>query len=293
MASRALILSLLLAVPLSAAAVAPEQVQTPVLVTRIEGRVLIDRTGRVAEYTPRTKLEPVLASTLVALVKTVRFEPVEVDGRIVNAEAEMRVSFAAQPTPDGGMKFALDNLVFPDEATSATVPRGTLPHGPVVKRVGPVYPRDALPMQANVDVLAVLRIAPDGSVRDVAIQQSALLHAKSPPRVAARLLGSFERSSVAALRQWRVDPSAMPVDAPRAGADWVALVPVYFRIDGVPTTLAPGQWTLETRTAKRVPEWVPTQDGAPQPGASDLADGELGAPNTRYRLATPLAALAP
>ncbi|WP_462115210.1 energy transducer TonB [Lysobacter xanthus] len=289
----AAVLPVLLAVAPAALAgpVTTADLEAPVFVTRVDGRVLIDKTGHVADYSVRTKIAEPLAAKIVELVKGVRFEPVEVDGRIVNAEAEMRVSVAASKMEGGAMRLAIDNLVFPDEkaAIAAARPAAKV----VVKKVAPMYPRDALQYGVNANVLAVVRVAPDGSVRDVAVQQSALIHARAPAAVAARVLGQFEQASINALRKWRVDPAAMPSDTPRADADWVALVPVQFRLDGVPAALPAGEWTLETRTAKRVPAWVPTEARAPQPGASDLVGNDMGAPNTRYRLAAPLAALAP
>lgn len=281
------------ATDVSAAVTPLPAMEQPILVTRIDCRIVIDKQGHVAVYTPKTELPAVIAERVAQMVKSVRFEPVEVDGRIVNAETTMRVAVSAKKLDDGSMQLAIDNLTFPPEKTGA-VPAG---QPAVVKRAPVRYPEEALRYQLDADVLVALLIGPDGQVREAAVQQSALVHRAGNPREVAKALQMFEKASLQAIRQWRTTPfvaSDMPEHA-RAGDGYIAYVPVQFRM-GNPSkgeTDGVGRWTLETRTVKRVPTWVPVDAKAPQPGASDLAQGEESGVNTRYRLAVPLAALAP
>jgi hypothetical protein len=284
-----LIAALLASSSTASAGLVPADIEAPVLVTRIDCHVVIDKTGRVAEYTPRTELAPPLAEHVREMVKAVRFFPVEVDGRIVNAETDMRVAITAVKLDDGGLRLALDNLSFP-KAEAAPKSAFNEAHG--ARKLPPMYPREALRMSANADVLAVLHFGPDGSVTDAAVQQSALVHARARPADAARVLALFEKSTLQALRQWKVDPAGMPEDS-RVGDGFVSYIPVVYRVvegHGEPKETKPGDWTLETRTTRRVPAWVPAAEHAPQPGVSDLADGEMGSANQRFRLAEPLAA---
>jgi hypothetical protein len=285
-----LLAALLAASPIASAGLTPADIQAPVLVTRVDCRIVIDRTGRIVDYRPRSALPAPLAERVRDMVMAVRFVPVEVDGKIVNAETDMRVSVTAEPLDDGGLRLALDNVTFPGEKTAGGPNAFDAARGG--HKASPVYPREALMIGADADVLAVLRFGPDGRVVDAAVQQSALVHARARPADAARVLALFERATLAGLRQWRVDPAAMPQDS-RSGDGFVGFIPVNYRTTNArtpPPEPRPGDWTLETRTAKRVPAWVPTADQAPQPGVADLADGEIGASNRRFRLAAPLVA---
>ncbi|MGY3266195.1 hypothetical protein [Lysobacter sp. HA35] len=289
-------LTLLLCAALAAssahAAVTPlPAMEEPILVTRVDCRIVIDKQGNVAEYVPKTELPAPVAARVADLVKALRFEPVEVDGRVVNAETTMRVAVSAKMLDDGGMRLAIDNLTFPPE-------KPTSPGAPSTaysKRISIHFPEEALRLGLDADVLVALRLGADGHVLDAAAQQSALVHQRGNPREVAKALAIFERAALASLRGWQANPASLQ-DKDRVGDGYVTYMPVQFRtasqgqkpsFDGV------GQWTLETRTVKRVPAWVPVTATAPQPGASDLADGEQSGINTRYRLVAPLATLAP
>lgn len=285
---RTLLLATLLALPFRASAVAPSDIQAPVLVTRVDCRIVIDRTGRVTDYRPRTVLDAPLAERVRGMVAALRFEPVEVDGRIVNAETDMRVAITATKLDDGGLRLALDNLSFPD---AMKVPAEKPGQQPILHRSAPRFPREALRVGANADLLAVLRFGADGGVLDVAVEQSALVHVRARPADAAAVLTLFEKATLQALRQWRVDPAAMPADS-RVGDGFISYIPVKFRLgerrNEMPAETRPGEWTLETRSARRVPGWMTVAGQAPQPGVADLAEGEMAGINTRFRLAAPL-----
>ena len=285
---RPLLLAGLLALPFAASAVAPTEIQAPVLVTRVDCHIVIDKTGRIADYQLKSSLAAPLAERVRGMVAALRFEPVEVDGRVVNAETDMRVAITAEKLADGGLRLALDNVSFPDATKMPTAESGK---SPFVQKPGPRYPREALVVGANADLLAVLHFGPDGTVVDAAIEQSALVHARARPAEAAAVLTLFERSTLQSLRQWKVDPATMPADS-RLGNGFVGYVPVQFRVSegrkDPPPETKPGDWTMETRSTRRVPAWITVIDQAPQPGVADLADGEMAGLNTRFRLATPL-----
>lgn len=285
-----LLVALLTTASTASAALAPADIEAPVLVTRVDAHIVIDKSGRIAEYTPRTELPAPLAEHVRDMVMAVQFFPVEVDGRVVNAETDMRVAIAANRLDDGSMRLVLDNVSFPK---TQAVPKAAFNETRGAHKVPPMYPRDALRLGANADVLAVLHFGADGSVTDAAVQQSALVHARARPGDAAHVLALFEKSTLQSLRQWKVDPAGMPEDS-RSGDGFVAYIPVTYRVSNgrneEPKETKPGDWTLETRTVRRVPAWVPVAEHAPQPGVSDFADGEMGSANRLYRLAAPLAA---
>lgn len=286
--------ALLALAPLSArAALAASDIEDPLLVTRVDCTIVIDREGKVAEYTPHTELPAPIAERVRDMVRAVRFMPVEEQGRIVNAQVDMRVVVTATKLDDGGMRLAIENLVFPDEQKDPDKVGGaakTSAQARVDRKTPLQYPRGALMAGGQADQLAVLRFGPDGKVADIAIEQSALVHGRASKRDAARLLDQFEAATLAGLRGWTVDPATIPA-AELVDGGFIAYVPVKWRL-GVngdpPAEEKPGAWSLETRTRRRVPAWRPVVDGAPQPGVADLGTGEIGTLNHRYRLAKPL-----
>lgn len=286
-----LLTGLLAALPAVAAppALTASQIEAaPVYVTRVDGRIVIDTAGRVVRYEPRTALPPPFAERVDTLVRGLRFEPVEVDGRIVNAETDMRVALVAKQLDDGGLQLAIDNVTFPlADAEQRALPSG----GRLVRRGVPAYPREALRLGANADLLVAMHFDADGKLKDAAVQQSALVRARGPAREVASVLNLFERAVVQGVKQWAVDPASMPADS-RVPDGYVAYVHFSYTVSDSPRPPAdprPGEWTLQTRTVKRVPAWVPALAGAPQPGVADLADGEMGWANRRFRLARPVA----
>lgn len=285
---RPILLAALLAVPFAASAVSSADIQAPVLITRIDCRIVIDTTGRVAEYRPKTTLPAPLGDRVRDMVMAVRFQPVEIDGRVVNAETDMRVAITAAETSDGGLKLALDNLSFPN---ALKMPSGAGGKPPLAQKFSVDFPEAALRTGANADLLAVLHFGPDGRVVDAAIEQSALVRTRARPADAAAVLSAFEKATLKALRRWRADPEAMPADS-RVGDGFVSYIPVSFRIgagpESMPADAKPGEWMLETRSTRRVPTWMTVVEHAPQPGVADLADGEMAGINTRFRLAAPL-----
>ncbi|WP_456953928.1 hypothetical protein [Lysobacter sp. HA35] len=273
----------------ASAELALEDIQTPHLVTRVACTIVIDKGGRVVEYRPHTEMPAPIGDRIREMVQAIRFVPVEDNGKVVNAQVDMRVVVTAEEIGNGDMRLALDNLVFPnDEATNGPHAQG---RSPILNKTSPTYPAIALHAGAEADQLAVLRFDATGKVVDATIEQSALVHGRATPAAAARVLNLLERSALRALTQWTVDPAAMPENT-RIDGGFIAYVPVKWRLSmhpGVaPPEDKPGEWMLETRTTRHPPSWLPVIDHAPQPGVADLASGELGGVNERFRLATPL-----
>jgi hypothetical protein len=265
----------------------PADIETPTLVTRVDCTIVIDKTGRIADYRAHTELPEALGGRVRDMVRAVRFEPVVEDAHVVNAQTEMRVTITATRLDDGGLRLALDNLSFPN--ANALTGEGR-PN--VVHKATPLYPREALRAQAQVELVAAVRFDSDGNAADVVVEQSALMHAKARPKDAAAMLDLFEKSAVETLGQWTIDPSTMS-QAMRDAGGYVAHIPARWWVstDGQNMKDAkPGEWTMETRTRHRTPAWLQVSDNTPQPGAADLADGQAGEINRRYRLAEPLAA---
>ena len=296
MDARSLLLAGLLSAlpPVVSAAVEPSDIEPPVLITHVDGTLVIDTDGRVMEYRPATLLPEPIGERVRDMVQAVRFVPVEQDGHVVRAETKVRVSIAATKLDDGGLRLALDNLAFPDgEAQKqATTQRSA------TREVPPTYPREALKWGAEADMLAAVHFDRNGDVTDVVMEQGAILHARVRPRDAATMLGLFETAALTSLRQWKVDPAQMTDDMRVDDGGFAAHIAVRWRLapaehrgpgPGATEDAKPGEWTMQTRSARRVPAWMSAAGDAPQPGVADLADGEVGAVNRRFRLASPLA----
>lgn len=282
---RALVLTLLLA-SATAGAVAGERltIEPGVFTRRADGELTIDTAGRVVAFKPDVAWPASLATRMDGLVNALRFEPVEVDGRPVNARMRMRVTFAAEEQANGNMAVRIDNVTFPDEdSCTCAQPKGISLK--VVHRAAPQYPEVGAMSGVDANVLLVVRVGRDGRIADVAVRQSALVGAKGPAHRVARVLERFEDEAVSAIRKWRVAVDIAPGVSP-TDEDMSALIPVTFRMRDSGND-APGRWVLEMRTTKRETPWLQPAPGMPVAGVSDIAGDGVVPVASRMRLVPP------
>lgn len=274
------LMAVLAAAPISAATPALT-IEPRVLTTRLEGELSIDPTGAVESYHVLTDVAPGLAGKVEAMVRQLRFEPVELDGRPARAHTRMRVTLAGTPLDDDGLNVRLDNIGFPDSKKGRPddeyIPGLRMK---VDRRSMPDYPVIAARAGVDADVLVIVKVGRDGRIADAAIRQSALIAAGGEPEAVAKLLSEFEYQSLRAVRRWHVavdvDPGFQPTDA-----QMTALVPIVYRMqERTPPRL--GDWVWETRSQKREAPWIapdparPTVGVADVGGADDLLRGEDG-----------------
>lgn len=286
---RAILFASLLAVasPLAASTASePVELET-LLTTHVEARVEIDRAGRLVAYQSDTPLPAELAARVDAMARELRFEPVEVDGRIVHAVASMRLTLAAREREDGAMEVRIDHVAFPvDQATPAVgaLPRAVrlVPRSDDGARVALRFPREALRIGANGKVLLAVRVGLDGRVEDVSVRQGMLVHPSVQGRPAQTALEAFERAATTAIRSWRFDVELPPGHTPTPD-DLTGLVPVEFVIHG--NGLQPeraGSWRRVVRGPLRPTPWLTRPEPFPT-GVADIQGDRAPETDPRFR----------
>lgn len=291
------LLAALLATPLRAAplpytpSVAEELViQAPVLATRVDGWIEVGTDGRVAGYEPITELGEPLRSRLRTMVDGFRFEPVLQDGRPVVARARMRLSLVAQELPDRSLRVGIENVTFPDP-DGAERPADA-PLLKVARRAPIHYPEGIAGAGFDVRVVVAVQANPDGSLRDVSVRQSALVHGKGREAEVQKLLARFETAALRGIARWTLsidNPTGRPLQAD----ELVGAVVVHFTVENRREP-RPGVWAWETRTARRDAPWMDQQVAARLPGVGDVTgqDAFGGLREPRLKLQTDLSQLA-
>ena len=272
----------------AAARSAPPPLQAPVFATRVDSMIEIGPEGRIVRYEPVTELKEPLATRLRTLADSFRFEPVQVDGRPVIARTRMRMHLVAEPAGDGQLKVSVEHVGFPDgeaPASDAPIAADSYVHG-VARRTPISYPDAALRAGVSGRVLVALRLAPDGSVADAAVRESALFSVTGRERVLGPALAVLERGATEAVRRWRFDVR-VPEGAVPSAENLTGLINVEYLLDDHPRP-RPGIWLHETRSAERAPPWLDPMLAERLPDMADVGDGgHFGAAAPRIRLLTP------
>ncbi|GAB2504039.1 energy transducer TonB [Lysobacter humi (ex Lee et al. 2017)] len=269
---RCVLLFLALVAPANAGE--PLRLEAPVSILRVDGELAIDPAGVPVSFTPSQPLPGSMGARLPEMVAQLRFEPVLKDGRPAPARMPARVTLAAQEMENGNYRIGLENLTFPKHCDC-------MRNGVRLEaknRAKPRYPREGLILGADVDVLVAVRVGLDGRIAEAAVAQSALIGKKGTSNRVAGVLEDFERSSLEAVRKWRVDVQLEPGATPSA-EDLSGLVIVSYRIDGGGYDTDNPGWIYQVRTTKRPAPWLPERLNAT--GVADVGGDAIvpaGAP---------------
>lgn len=255
---------------------------------RVDGELVFDPEGKVIEQKVLTpKLSAELEQLAIKGMRAMRFMPVAVDGRPVNARTFTRMTFVARTLADGKYSVGMESAHFfknpldakggskkePDEDELANDdPKGWS----LAKHMGGYgirYPVGL--MRAGVSGAVVLRVLlrENGTVEDVFVAQSALFNVRGKDAILEKARAAFERETLKAARRWRFNPPdllGLPNDVAWRTGD----VPVFFSMDSFDQN-KPGQWRQEARGPRRVALWEARRDASLVVGVSDL-DGDEG-----------------
>lgn len=261
-----------------------EGFDAPILTRKVDGTVVIAPDGSVKAYhrEPDAELPASVATSLDALVRGWRFEPVVIDGRAVEASTRMRVTLAARAQGKDGYAVGIDNVTFPPNPKAIDVG----PLQPTVSMRGNGHgihlPGALAGAGIDMDLLVHLRIGADGRVVDAMVSQTSFLNATGGARQFGKVAKQVEDAVLRASRRWRFDVS-WPQGASPTGPTYDGAMPVSIRFDN-PKVDAVNVWNTEVRSAKRIPSWVRAEDGDRLAGVSDLRDGEVAGAHSPYRL---------
>lgn len=183
------------------------------------GTLVIEPDGRVSEV--NLKMKPALHEDYQRAIKAWTFEPVQIDGRIVRAEAHFELTGFGQLN-DGSseIQFGVENVTFIDPpqahlADSVSASGKALPP--------PSYPALAAEAGLGASVMLLLQIAEDGSVADAGILSLSLeAWQVESRRQAENFARSFAERTLRAARNWSFagHPAVTPGDC--------VMVPVNF-----------------------------------------------------------------
>lgn len=199
----------------------------------LTGFINIGTEGQVEDFLmdKRDKVEPFVASFVEKQVQAWRFEPVVRDGKAVRARTPVTVRLGAKPNAEGGHDIQLLGANFQayDPTATDTVTS--------VKLSPPIYPKSVYNMGGRGEVLLLVKVARDGTVMDVAVEQVNMKVYGHEQRM-QRMRDELSRVSLAAARKWTFR-------APTTGEDkddpfWSIRVPVNFSLSD--NVVAYGTW---------------------------------------------------
>ena len=280
---------LLLATPLLASATRTgggvtavrEQVENSMLV---RGNIHVEVDGSVSNVV--LEQQDKLPSGVVSLVRRAatawRFEPVEVDGKVVKAIAPMSVRVVARKVEGGNYEVSLRGASFQsyDAADPQDIASLSMP--------APQYPPLAAAAGATGNVYLLVKIGRDGKVQDAFAEQVNLtfLSREAEQR---RYRDMLAKNAVAAARRWtfRVPSEGEAATLPY----WTVRVPVNYSMNsGRPSNADEyGRWTSYVPGPREQAPWRLEGQGA-ESSPDTLAEGGIymADRNTGPRLLTPL-----
>lgn len=180
-----------------------------VLTMRVDGEVVFDTQGRVIEHKVLTpKLTDDLRQFADKQLATMRFEPVKIDARPVNARTFARMTLVARPQDNGGYAIEMESVRFfkgqfsadgapkadPADVEKAKLERSTWTVASQTRKPG--YPRGL--MRAGVSGAVVLRLLlrEDGTVENAFVTQSALFNVRGRDKLLGQARGLFEKEAL-------------------------------------------------------------------------------------------------
>ena len=261
----------LLVAPVRAWAADPPALEV-VAVMPLEADIEVDPTGLLTHFELRSDAPKDIRAGMGALVGNWRFEPpVDPDGEPDAVKARMRLVLRADAEGEQ-FRVSVDNVRFEHPPSTEHLlerPSARITFGELER---PRYPRWAYQHGGSATVLVAVRVAPDGTVADAAVVQSALYDAKDTSVRARRALGMFESSTLATALKWQFQVT--PIGEPTL-ADLTLVVPVQYYRDAKREKVAElGQWRRIARTPRVPIPWLPVDAGRVEPGVADVGGSE-------------------
>jgi hypothetical protein len=202
------------------------------------------------------------------------FEPVQQDGRPVNARATMSVRVVANELADGNYALSIRGVYFDESAPGEQVSGKSMP--------APRYPAEASYAGVTGTVYLLLQVGSQGQVED-AIAQQVNLEGVGSDQEMARFRKVLAEASLRAAKHWTFN---RPTTGPLAQAEhWLVRAPVAFRLPGTRRQDGYGQWRTYVPGPRQTAPWG--QELAEGSADALPADGVAPA-QSRLHLLTPL-----
>lgn len=244
----------------------------PVLVTRVEGMLVVDTEGKVAELTLETELSPMIAPAVERGLRAMRFKPVIVAGVPTAARSAFTLQLLGTKQ-DGGLQVSFDGINF--RAPKGVEAQRIDEAGPVARKMAPpTYPGSAMIAGIMGEVQLALLIDADGKPAKVAIVRSNVFAARKT-RATVSGMRQLEQAALAAARKWTFTvPEGF---ASRSLKERTSMTQVVFLLDspgGGGSWYRPGAWLEVLRAPARPVEWLGPDAG--RLAADQVAPGSGG-----------------
>jgi hypothetical protein len=245
----------LVATPDAAAQTARTVRETAEASMTLTGRIDIGTDGHVTGFQldHADKLPADLAAFVQRQVQAWQFQPVVVNGAAVAAQTPVTLRLLSQPSPDG----AGDNVRVAGASFTRYDPEDTSRVTSAEMR-SPVYPKNLYAMRAKGDVLLLVKVGRDGTVKDVFAEQ-VNLRVVGKENQMRQVRDTFARASVSTARSWTFRP---PTTGKLKDAEsWNVRIPVRYMM-GEHDLARYGTWEAYIPGPRERAPWRSSQAGA-------------------------------
>lgn len=235
------------------------------------GEVQIAKDGHVSDYRLNSKLPDDVAKLVDKDVRSWTFEPIVIDGQAVVAKTSMHLRLSAEPVPGDQKNYQMH---------IADVRFGEPQHSGEMKP--PHYPEDAVRAHLGARVLLYLHLDESGNVIEVQPYQISLAALTRSEHEAELWRRSFEKSSVAAAKQWRFDLTET-INGKPIGT--TVIVPIDYSIRELGSRRAEdGVWKGYVPGPVHPAPWVHEGQLAENRDLSSLHEGDALSLDSRFKL---------
>ncbi|HEX7914527.1 hypothetical protein [Rudaea sp.] len=235
------------------------------------GEVQIATDGHVSDYRLASKLPDEVAKLIDQNVRGWHFEPILVDGQPVVARTTMHIHLTAEPIAGGKDNYKL---------RIASMNFGEPRHAGQMKP--PHYPMEAVAAHLGARVLLYLRLDENGKVVEVQPYQTSLGARTRSEHEAESWRKVFERSSVAAAKEWRYDMTET-VDGKPMGT--TVIVPIEYGVgDTRAEALKENKWKGYVPGPIHPAPWMNKPGLAANQDLSELKGNESLSLDSRFKL---------
>lgn len=235
------------------------------------GEVQIAKDGHVSDYRLKSKLPDEVAKLVDKDVRNWTFVPILIDGQAVVAKTSMHLHLKAEPAPGdkGNYLMRIGDVRFGEPQRSGAMKP-------------PRYPQEAVSAHLGARVLLYLHLDDNGNVVDVQPYQTSLGARTRSEHEAEQWRRAFEKSSVAAAKQWHFDLAEM-VDGKPIGT--TVIVPIEYSVHEMGSRNADdGVWKGYVPGPVHPATWVHNGQLAENSDLSGLREGDSLSLDSRFKL---------
>lgn len=201
----------------------------------IQGQISIDAEGKVVSVDLTNVKESALKSLLISQINKWEFYPMQVNGKPVESTSGFGFDLTISTDPAKNLNQIAFNDVFVSPTKLELEQRQR--NVDTSKRVGPIYPDNALRDGTEARLRIAIRIESDGSVSEAGIYTMKLLNPK--PYISEmdqrNAINVFGKSAIKAVKQWRFSSEALATNDCFNGC--ISQISVEYIIDNKPFKL--------------------------------------------------------